>query len=103
MKISDFGLSRSLGVGEEYYRSISLSVKQPIAWYSSLRARRNNLCLRCAPECVKLAKFTSASDVWAFGVLLWELFTYGFQPFAGLSGQQVSRATNGAALFKPCV
>ena len=33
--------------------------------------------------------FTSASDVWAYGVRLWEMFTYGFQPWAGLTGQQV--------------
>ena len=33
--------------------------------------------------------FTSASDVWAYGVTLWEMFTYGFQPWAGLTGQQV--------------
>lgn len=45
---------------------------------------------RCAPECINYLKFTSASDVWAYGVTLWEMFTYGFQPWAGLNGQEVS-------------
>lgn len=76
VKISDFGLSRALGVGKDYYQSnFSLNLKLPIAW--------------CAPECINYLKFTSASDVWAFGVTLWELFTYGFQPWAGLTGQQI--------------
>lgn len=44
---------------------------------------------RCAPECINYLKFTSASDVWAYGVTLWELFTYGMQPWAGMNGQQV--------------
>ena len=49
----------------------------------------SNYC-RCAPECINYLKFTSASDVWAFGVTLWELFTYGYQPWAGMNGQQVN-------------
>ena len=58
VKISDFGLSRSLGHGEDYYRSeFSPTMKLPIAW--------------CAPECINFLRFTSASDVWAYGVCLW--------------------------------
>ncbi|KAK6016744.1 hypothetical protein OSTOST_17769, partial [Ostertagia ostertagi] len=73
VKISDFGLSRSLGVGEDYYRSeFSTSLKLPIAW--------------CAPECINFLKFTSASDVWSFGVTLWEMFSYGEMPWNGKTG-----------------
>ncbi|XP_063410583.1 activated Cdc42 kinase-like isoform X18 [Mytilus trossulus] len=76
VKISDFGLSRALGIGKDYYQSnFSLNLKLPIAW--------------CAPECINYLKFTSSSDIWAFGVTLWEIFTYGFQPWAGLTGQQI--------------
>jgi len=76
VKISDFGLSRALGRGKDYYQSnFSINLKLPIAW--------------CAPECINYLKFTSASDIWAYGVTLWELFTYGAQPWAGLNGQQI--------------
>jgi len=44
---------------------------------------------RCAPECVNYLKFTSASDVWSFGVTLWEMFTGGQQPWEGMTGLEV--------------
>lgn len=47
---------------------------------------------RCAPECISYLKFTSASDVWAYGVTLWEMFSYGFQPWAALTGHQILEA-----------
>jgi serine/threonine protein kinase len=76
VKISDFGLSRSLGHGEDYYRSeFNPSMKLPIAW--------------CAPECINFLRFTSASDVWAYGVTLWEMFTFGQTPWTGMTGSQV--------------
>ncbi|XP_046652229.1 activated Cdc42 kinase-like isoform X3 [Daphnia pulicaria] len=79
IKISDFGLSRALGVGKDYYQTnFNVNLKLPIAW--------------CAPECINYLKFTSASDVWAFGVTLWEMFSYGFQPWAALTGQQILEA-----------
>lgn len=79
VKISDLGLSRALGVGKDYYQStFNINLKLPIAW--------------CAPECVNFLKFTSASDVWSYGITLWEFFTYGFQPWAGLNGQQILEA-----------
>lgn len=43
-------------------------------------------CGRCAPECINFLRFTSASDVFAYGVTLWEIFTYGtFRPVGVLS------------------
>ncbi|CAD6199487.1 unnamed protein product [Caenorhabditis auriculariae] len=81
VKISDFGLSRSLGVGEDYYRSeFTPSLRLPIAW--------------CAPECINFLKFTSKSDVWAYGVTLWEMFTYGQMPWQGRSGAQILEAVD---------
>ena len=68
IKISDFGLSRALGVGKDYYQTnFNVNLKLPIAW--------------CAPECINYLKFTWASDVWAFGVTLWEMFSLGNKPY----------------------
>ncbi|XP_055938737.1 activated Cdc42 kinase-like isoform X1 [Argiope bruennichi] len=79
VKISDFGLSRALGVGKDYYQTnFNVNLKLPIAW--------------CAPECINYLRFTSASDVWAYGVTLWEMFSYGFQPWPALTGQQILEA-----------
>ncbi|CAK1554789.1 unnamed protein product [Leptosia nina] len=79
VKISDFGLSRALGVGKDYYQTnYNVNLKLPVAW--------------CAPECILYLRFTSSSDVWAFGVCLWEMFTYGFQPWVAFSGQQILEA-----------
>ncbi|CAD7077648.1 unnamed protein product [Hermetia illucens] len=79
VKISDFGLSRALGVGKDYYKTnFNVNLKLPIAW--------------CAPECINYLRFTNASDVWAYGVCLWEMFSYGFQPWAALTGIQILEA-----------
>ena len=79
VKISDFGLSRALGQGKDYYQTnFNVNLKLPIAW--------------CAPESISFLKFTSASDVWAYAVTLWEMFSYGFQPWAALTGQQIIEA-----------
>lgn len=76
VKISDFGLSRALGVDKNYYQTnFNMNLKLPIAW--------------CAPECITFLQFSSASDVWAFAVTMWEMFSYGFQPWAALTGQQI--------------
>ncbi|XP_048488545.1 activated Cdc42 kinase-like isoform X3 [Plutella xylostella] len=79
VKISDFGLSRALGVGKDYYQTnYNVNLKLPVAW--------------CAPECILYLRFTTSSDVWAYGVCLWEMFTYGFQPWVALTGQQILEA-----------
>ena len=44
---------------------------------------------RCAPESLKIRVFSHASDTWMFGVTLWEMFTYGAEPWMGYNGSQV--------------
>lgn len=79
VKISDFGLSRALNVGKTYYQTnFNINLKLPIAWSS--------------PESINFLRFTTASDVWSFGVCIWEIFSYGFQPWAGMTGQQILEA-----------
>ncbi|KAB0395228.1 hypothetical protein E2I00_003882, partial [Balaenoptera physalus] len=43
----------------------------------------------CAPESLKTRTFSHASDTWMFGVTLWEMFTYGQEPWIGLNGSQI--------------
>lgn len=64
VKISDFGLSRALSIGKTYYQThFTPTLKLPIAW--------------CAPESINFLRFTTSSDVFSFGVCLWEMFSYG--------------------------
>ncbi|XP_056381532.1 tyrosine-protein kinase SYK isoform X2 [Hyla sarda] len=75
-KISDFGLSKAIGSDENYYKAKSCG-KWPVKWY--------------APECINFYKFSSKSDVWSFGVLMWEAFSYGQKPYKGMKGGEVSQ------------
>ncbi|NXP08913.1 KSYK kinase, partial [Thinocorus orbignyianus] len=74
-KISDFGLSKALSADESYYKAQSHG-KWPVKWY--------------APECMNFYKFSSKSDVWSFGVLMWEAFSYGQKPYKGMKGGEVA-------------
>uniref|UniRef100_A0A3B4H908 receptor protein-tyrosine kinase n=1 Tax=Pundamilia nyererei TaxID=303518 RepID=A0A3B4H908_9CICH len=74
IKIADFGMSRNLYAGD-YYRIQGRAVL-PIRWM--------------AWECILMGKFTTASDVWAFGVTLWEMLSVcQEQPYSTLTDEQV--------------
>lgn len=73
VKISDFGMSRDIYTCD-YYR-IGGSRMLPVRWMS--------------PEAVKWGRFTTDSDIWAFGVVLWEIFSYGRQPHYGHTNEEV--------------
>lgn len=53
------------------------------------------------PESILYRKFTTESDVWSFGVVLWEIFTYGKQPWYQLSNTEVSTAPQVAPCRPP--
>ncbi|XP_063305900.1 non-receptor tyrosine-protein kinase TNK1-like isoform X2 [Pelobates fuscus] len=74
VKIGDFGLMRALAGHNDHY-IMSANRKIPFAW--------------CSPESLKIGTFSHPSDVWMFGVTLWEMFTYGQEPWLGLSGRQI--------------
>lgn len=42
-----------------------------------------------APEAISYRKFTSASDVWSYGIVMWEVMTYGERPYWELSNHEV--------------
>lgn len=44
-----------------------------------------------APEAIAYRKFTSASDVWSYGIVMWEVMSYGERPYWEMSNQDVSR------------
>uniref|UniRef100_A0A7N5ZUD2 Tyrosine-protein kinase JAK1 n=1 Tax=Anabas testudineus TaxID=64144 RepID=A0A7N5ZUD2_ANATE len=61
VKIGDFGLTKSIKDNEGYY-TVKDDHDSPVFWY--------------APECLTHCKFYRASDVWSFGVTMYELITY---------------------------
>lgn len=86
-KISDFGLSKALTEDENYYKAKGHG-KWPLKWY--------------APECMNYLKFSSKSDVWSFGVLMWEAFSYGQKPYKGMKGNEVIQMIeNGQRMSAP--
>lgn len=44
-----------------------------------------------APEAIAYRKFTSASDVWSYGIVTWEVMSYGERPYWDMSNQDVSQ------------
>lgn len=86
IKIGDFGMSRDV-YSTDYYR-VGRHTMLPIRWMP--------------PESILYRKFTVESDVWSFGVVLWEIFAFGKQPWYELSNHEViQQVTSGKLLTKP--
>ncbi|XP_017567920.1 tyrosine-protein kinase Lyn-like [Pygocentrus nattereri] len=84
-KIADFGLARVI---EENEYSASEGAKFPIKW--------------TAPEAISYGSFTIKSDMWSFGILLYEIITYGKIPYTGLSNAEVmARVHRGYRMPRP--
>ncbi|MEQ2221755.1 BDNF/NT-3 growth factors receptor [Ilyodon furcidens] len=86
VKIGDFGMSRDV-YSTDYYR-VGGHTMLPIRWMP--------------PESIMYRRFTTESDVWSLGVVLWEIFTYGKQPWYQLSNNEVIECiTQGRVLQRP--
>ncbi|CAH0392803.1 unnamed protein product [Bemisia tabaci] len=85
VKIADFGMSRDIYTCD-YYK-IGGSRLLPVRWMS--------------PESVVYGRFTLESDVWSFGVVLWELYSYGKQPYYGHSNEEVLKMVLQGSMLKP--
>ncbi|CAB3991422.1 Muscle, skeletal receptor tyrosine kinase, partial [Paramuricea clavata] len=86
IKIADFGMSRDI-YSNNYYK-IEKDTVLPIRWLS--------------PEAVLYGKFTIESDIYSYGVLLWEVFTFSMQPYYGYTNKEVLEfIAKGIHLAKP--
>ncbi|XP_020617104.1 tyrosine-protein kinase receptor Tie-1-like [Orbicella faveolata] len=86
VKIADFGLSRNVYAEKVYHATKNR--KLPVKWMS--------------PEAIHDQMFTTESDVWAFGILLWEILTIGGTPYPTISNHELLGALkSGYRMEKP--
>jgi len=74
VKIADFGLSRDI-YENDYYRTGKNKCKLPIKWMP--------------PESIEKQFFNTKTDVWSYGVLVWELFTRGMTPYPQIDNNYI--------------
>ena len=72
-KVADFGLSKELDDNSEYFKAEGGKI--PVKW--------------TAPECLSHQKYTSSSDAWSFGVVLWEIMSFGEKPYPDMGNLAV--------------
>ncbi|XP_076236265.1 anaplastic lymphoma kinase isoform X2 [Calliopsis andreniformis] len=86
VKIADFGMAKDI-YRSDYYRKGGKAML-PIKWMP--------------PESFLDGIFTTKTDVWAFGVLLWEIMSFGYIPYTGCTNREtMTMVTSGVRLEKP--
>lgn len=86
-KVSDFGLAVELEDGAEYFQG-DVKKPVPIRW--------------TAPEAVRRGRFSSASDVWSFAITIYEILTFGLDPYDGITNQEVVKQVCDEGIRLPC-
>lgn len=86
-KVADFGLSREVDIDTTDGAYTTKGGKIPVRW--------------TAPEAIAFRKFTSASDVWSYGVVMWEVISYGERPYWNWSNQDVIKAVEKSYRLPP--
>ncbi|KAI6228538.1 Tyrosine-protein kinase [Aphelenchoides besseyi] len=76
VKISDFGLSREISTSNAKYKLKNLKQRLPIRWL--------------APETLTSASYSQKSDVFSFGILLWEVYSDGADPYPNMTIAEVN-------------
>ena len=74
LQISDFGMTRE--VESEMYYKLGKDTKIPVKW--------------TAPEAILFKKYTTKSDIWSYGMLMYEIWSLGHKPFESNNVQEVS-------------
>ena len=74
LQISDFGMTRE--VESEMYYKLGKGTKIPVKW--------------TAPEAILFKKYTTKSDIWSYGMLMYEIWSLGHKPFESNTVQEVS-------------
>ncbi len=82
--MADFGLLRELPKDDSFYH-MQTNVPCPVRWMP--------------PESITDRNFSPASDVWSFGILIWEMFTPTKTPYATFSNIEVATKVNSAANY----
>jgi len=89
LKISDFGMSRIAVDDEDLYTANTSARQIPIRW--------------TAPEALEHLEYYTSTDVWGYGVMIWEIFSGGKLPYAGFNNSQTRHEVtkNGYRLEQP--
>lgn len=94
VKISDFGMSRE---EEEYIGELSMianhlnsgNLCQYLNVIQTVSDGMKQIPIKwTAPEALNFGKYTSLCDVWSYGILIWEIFSKGDTPYAGMSNSR---------------
>ncbi|XP_069371099.1 ephrin type-A receptor 7 isoform X2 [Paralichthys olivaceus] len=98
-KVSDFGLSRVIDDDPEAVYTTSGKMQDVMnlifapATDLHFTEQGGKIPVRwTAPEAIQYRKFTSASDVWSYGIVMWEVMSYGERPYWDMSNQDVIKA-----------
>jgi len=87
-KVSDFGMTRELDTNKTYHRVTDVTELVAIRW--------------TALEALEERKFTFATDIWSFGIVMWEIFTFGAVPYGEMKNMEAAKwIKQGHRLAKP--